>query len=231
MFRGKIKLLLSVLGLSSLLLLVYVAILSPSPLTASSKKVAVKADRFLARYIKDVVHEENCADFGFENLEEAKKARVGEPLIVKFIPLQALKGHQSGNDIATLLVDAGKLWFPVMVGEEGRAKLEVIEKDGEWLAGEFGRPKTARQVMEVTGKLYQILASQQIFPPFKVMLLNIPSLMATFVYVEGSQEKFLVPCMVQPKRFNLQNGVVYQPNEVLTSLKQLALEIDEDLFR
>jgi hypothetical protein len=214
MFRGKIKLLLSVLGLSSLLLLVYVASLSPSPLTSSSKKVAVKADRFLARYIKDVVHEENCADFGFENLEEAKKARVGEPLIVKFIPLQALKGHQSGNDIATLLVDAGKLWFPVMVGEEGRAKLEAIEKDGEWLAGEFGR-----------------LISHQIFPPFKVMLLNIPSLMATFVYVEGSQEKFLVPCMVQPKRFNLQNGVVYQPNEVLTSLKQLALEIDEDLFR
>jgi hypothetical protein len=197
---------------------------------SASDNASGKADKILSRYIKDVVQEDNCVDFGFPSLKEAKMARVGDPLRVHFISLQGLKGYESGEDISTLLVDAEKWWFPVMVGKEGRAKLEVIEKDGEWLAGEFGRPKSARQVIEVTGNLDQILSSH-ISRPFKVMLLNIPSLMATFVLVEGSQGKFLVPCMVQPERFNVQNGVVYEPTHVLNSLKELAKEIDEGLIR
>lgn len=186
------------------------------------------SQKSLEGYIRDVVNERNFANFGFKSLEEAKLARLGDPYKVMIIGLRDLKRYTPGSGVKNLLIDGKTLWYPVLVNGEIRAKLEIIEKEGKWIAGEFGRMKKAQKIYTAREALPRLLDSKGIGEPYTVMLIKIPALFAEFLYVESSKGEFFVPAMVQPERYKIKDAQVYDADEVLSQLKEAAQDIDEN---
>lgn len=185
------------------------------------------AQESLERYVENMLNEKNFANFGFKSLSEAKEARVGDPYEVMIIGLRDLKAYKPGTGARPLLMDAKTLWFPVMAEGETRTKLEIIEKDGKWIAGDFGGIRTVQKVASIEPQLPRLLKSKGIEVPDKLMLVKIPVLQATFLYVESPRGEFLIPTMVQPQRYKLQDAQIYTADEVLSILREFAVEIDE----
>lgn len=221
MLRG---ILLAVLGCSLIVLLASVAY-SQSKTQEQRIEFAQEA---LEAYVENVLNEKNFADFGFKRLDEARLARVGEPYRVMFIGLNDLKDYKPGTGARPLLRDAKTLWFPVMVERETRTKLEIVEIDGEWIAGEFGGIRTVQKAITAGTQLPGLLKSKEITEPQEPVMVEIPALHAVFLYVESPRGEFLIPAMVQPQRFKLQDGQIYSADEVLSRLSEFARQIDEN---
>ena len=221
-----------ILGISGIILSLLLVMGGPHPGSTEPGQAPPQeeAQTFLNQYLRDVINGQNCTAFGFVNYGEARLARVGEPYPVMLVKLNDLKNYQQGSGLRSLWVPTGKWWFPVLVKGQGRTKMEVLERNGQYLAGEFGGTRTAREVLKVISQLPKIFQTEQLAPT-DIRLVVIPALMANFVFVAGNQVDFLIPCTVHPARYNLQNGTPQDPDVLMTSLQNYAGEIGEDLFR
>jgi hypothetical protein len=199
--------------------------------TIVQKPVLEFAQESLEGYVNNVLNEKNFAKFNFKSLEEARKARLGDPYKVMFIGLEPLKNYKSGTGIRPLLMDTKTLWFPVMVGDEIRTQLEIREKKDKWVPGEFGRVRSVQEIVKVRNELPKLIQSKGLRAPYKLMLVRIPALYANFFYVESSQGEYLVPAMVQPQRYKLRNGQIYAADQALSNLREFAKEIDGKTLR
>jgi hypothetical protein len=191
------------------------------------KQVMEFSQQSLTEYVRNIINERNFTNFGFKSLKEARVARLGYPYQVMIIGLKDLKAYKSGLGVKPLLMDVKTLWFPVMVEDETRTKMEIVEKNGNWIAGEFGGVRTVKEIEIVKKQLPELLESKEVKEPYKIMLVKIPALYAAFLYIESSQGEFLIPAMVQPQRFNLETARLYNADEVLSKLREFAKEIDE----
>lgn len=182
----------------------------------------------LKKYVDNIVTEKNFAKFNFRSYEEAKTATIGDPYKVLIIGLRSLKTYVSGSEIKSILKDAKKIWIPVEVKGEIRTKMELVERRGSWIAGEFGGIRTVAEIASVKNQIPHLIRSKRIREPYEITLLQVPSMYAVFFYIDSHQGSYLVPAMIQPKRLNLENGRIYSANEVLIKLKEFAVKIDED---
>jgi len=190
------------------------------------KPVLEFAQKSLKGYVNNVLNEKNFARFNFKSLEEARVAHLGDPYKVMFIGLGPLKDYKSGTGIRPILIDAKTLWFPVMVEGEIRTKLEVREKKGKLVSGEFGGIRVVQEIAKVRDQVPRLIESKGLRGPFKLMVVKIPALYAHFFYVESSQGEYLIPAMVQPQRYKLENGQIYAADQALSNLREFAKEID-----
>jgi hypothetical protein len=201
---------------------------SPQQPMMQIKKVDIEiAHRSLQHYIRTIITEENYMRFGFESYGEAQRAQLGEPYWVMIIGLKDLKSYQQGTGTKGLLIDIKTIWFPVMVKGEVRTKMEMVNKGGRWIAGEFGRIKIVKEIISTKNKLPELLRSKGIERPYSITLLKIPALYAVFFHIDSSRGEFLVPAMIQPQRYNIRNAEIYSADEMLVKLKEFAQKIDE----
>ena len=185
-----------------------------------------KAPGALEKYITNFINEKNFANFNFKSVKEAKTARLGDPYNILTLDLKSLQEYESGMQFNSIAKDTRKAWFPVEVNGQIRTKLEMLEKDGEWIPGEFGGVKTVQEIANSKRKLPTLLASGGISGSYKIAILQIPIMYATFFYIEDSQGEFLVPAMINPQRFKIENGKLYKASEILLRLKDFAVKID-----
>lgn len=196
------------------------------------KKSALEfAQRSLKSYVNNVINEKNFMKFGFKSIGGAQIASVGDPYRVMTIGLKDLKTYKPGTGAKPLLMDVKIIWFPVMVEDEILTKLEIIEKEGKLISGEFGKITIVKEVATAKNRLPELLRSKEIEAPHKIFLLKIPALYAMFLYVESSKGEFLIPSMMQPQRYDLQNAQIYTADEVLSKLMEFAKKIDEKKLR
>lgn len=193
-----------------------------------SKQVLESSQKALADYITHFIRKDNLKSFGFESIEGSRAARLGNPYPVMIIGLRDLTEYKAGTSTRLLLIDSKTLWFPVNVEGRPRTKLEMVEKEGKWIPGEFGGTKTVEPVTMGLNQLPKLMESKGIHPPYRIMLVKIPALYATFLYREGPEGEFLIPTMVQPERFDLMNSQIYNSEEVLSKLREYAKRIDPD---
>lgn len=184
------------------------------------------AQKSLSNYVIDTLTETNSAKFNFRNLGEAKTAQLGDPFKVMFIGLDSLKNYKAGTGIKPIMIDAQTLWFPVMVGTEIRTKMEVVNKEGRLVAGEFGGTRRVLEIAKVQNQLSKLMEVKGIERPYKSMLLKIPALNAEFLFIDSSKGEILLSAMIQPQRYNLENGRIYDADEVLLKLKEFAKRIE-----
>jgi hypothetical protein len=221
-----------ILGILGIILGLFLVMAGPHPGSTEVGQAPSpeEAQTFLNQYLKDVINGQNCPAFGFVNYGETRLARVGEPYPVMLVKLNDLKNYQQGSGLRSLWVPTGKWWFPVLVKGQGRTKMEVLERNGEYLAGEFGGTRTAREILKVISQLPKIFPTEQMAPT-DIRLVVIPALKVNFFFVAGTQVEYLIACTVRPGRYDLQNGTPQDPEALLTALKSYAGEIGEDLFR
>ncbi len=212
---------------SILLSLVLVGVSLPvSSQETSSKAVQEFATSSLRNYVQNLLTSENVTRYGFENLKDAQTAQLGEPLRVMLIGLMDLKAYREGS-AKRLLRDTKTFWFPVTVRGQTLSKLEVIEKEGRLIAGEFGGFRSAQQVAAVRRETPRLLEAKGVQPPYEISLVKVPALAAVFLGVEGAGGEYLIPAMAQPERFRLENAEIYQAGDVLKRLSEVAQKVDE----
>jgi hypothetical protein len=180
----------------------------------------------LQKYVSEVVNKENFSKFNFKSYEEVATARLGQPYPVMYIGLQALQRYTPGTDIKSIAQDTNKIWFPVEVRGEARTKMVLVKKEGAWIAGEFGGTRTVEAIADVRSKIPRLVESRGIREPYTLALLEIPALYANFFYIESQQGNYLVPAMIRPGRYQIENGYIYPANELLARLKDFAVKID-----
>lgn len=220
LFRG---VLLAIVG-GSLIALFAVVVSSQDPL----KELAQES---LQDYVRDILTEVNYAEFGFKSLEEAQEAHVGDPLAVMFVGLEQLQVYEPGTGARPWLVDERIFWFPVVVEGQTRTKLEMVELNGEWVAGEFGGIATVERIATALEVLPMLLEERGLAWPDELMLVRIPALRAVFLYLESAGEEFFVPAMVQPERYDLLAEEVYPADELLYRLSEFAQQIEPGKVR
>jgi len=189
------------------------------------------ADSSLRTYVANVLREDNATRFGFKNLEEAKKAQVGEPLPILFIGLKELKAYRAGVGAGAVLSNARALWFPVTVDGQVRAKLEVAEVNGKWVAGEFGRPKSAQALMRVYGEVPKLLNEAQVPKEGQLALVRVPVLGVEAFYATGSKGDHFIVAITYGAIPEVKVGKVYPADELLGHLSRFAQTIREDEVR
>ena len=215
-------------GLSSVVALVFITLM-PHMLTAQVVQVeTVKkfADQALADYVANVVTEANASRLGFRDAEAAAEAKLGDPFPVTFIALGDLKEYTRDTSIDRVVRSRDAYWFPVRSGSGTVAQLEVLHRDGRWLAGDFGKPVTASTIGDVQDELPTLAASEGIAEPYQTSLVMIPVLNASFIRVSTPDTEYLVPAVVSPERLQLENGTVYLAEDLLEQLRTAVSEID-----
>jgi len=195
---------------------------------AIEKQLLEFAKKSLNDYINDIINENNYSKFNFKSLEESKSAYLGNPYSIGYIGLNSLKTYNPDSSIRSVLIDTKTYWFPVLVQGEIRTKLEIIEKKDQYIAGEFGGIRNVNEVALAINDLPKLLKSQNINAKFKIMLVKIPAMNAQLLYIESSQGEFLIPVMIQPQRFELQNRQIYKAKDGLSILKGFATKINGD---
>jgi len=185
-----------------------------------------KTHATLTRYVTDVLTEKNAGRYGFRSLQEAKSARVGEPLSVMLIGLSSLKEYKSDTKVGSMLINTKTLWYPVLVDGVTRTKLEMIIKDGALVPGEFGGIKSPERISSARKMLPRLIEGGAIRDVKNTTLVRIPALAAEFLYLETGQGDFFIPAMVNPERFDLDDGKVYPAADILSRLREIAKDID-----
>ncbi len=213
------------LPIGCLLIVLFPDSMQPQPQVAT--QIVESAGQALKTYTSGYLKPDNYARFGFRSLEEAARARLGNPLPIALITLNDLKAYKPGTGARQLLKDARALWFPVMVGDEVRAKLEMVQKDSRWTAGEFGGARTAPNVGRAAAGLTDRLAAMNIKAVEKLSLVRVPALNAAFLLVESPSGEHMVPATTGVQKFGLEEGRIYTAGEVLIRLSEFAQKVDE----
>lgn len=185
----------------------------------------------LDNYIRNTFTEKNIGNFGFKSLGEARNARIGKAYPVIIIGLKEIKLYRPGAKVISLNADTDTTWFPVTVASEVVAKLEIQEKDGQMIAGDFGARNESRRIAKIINTSFTLLKSKEITPENAIKILRVPYLKADFLFIESKQGEYLIPAMAVPGRFGLKNSVLYPSVEVLSRLKKHAVKIEEGMIR
>jgi hypothetical protein len=186
-------------------------------------KVAPFATQSLRQLTGQVLTSESATRFGFKSLDEAREARVGAPLKVLNIGLASLRKYAPGGGLRSVASESAAVWFPVLVGEQVRSKLELLRKpDGTWATGEFGRPHLAAEVAKAAG----VVARKADAPPPQVV--KVPALNLVLVHVVGEAGELLVPAV---GGFGLTTGTAYPADEALKKLAAAAATADDRQVR
>jgi hypothetical protein len=198
---------------------------------AQIKAAEAVSKQALTAYVSGVVNEQNYKSFGFESLEESRAARTGSPLPVMIVDLTAVAEFAQDQPLKGSLRDDGRLWYPVLVDDRVRTSLELVLQKDRWIPGAFGGTREIQTLVAVRDKLPELLQQRNVEAPYTVSVVQMPTLLATFLHVESGAGDYLIPAMIQPQRYGLENATVYPAEEVMLGLKDYAARIEKGLIR
>ena len=185
----------------------------------------------LENYVSHMLNEKNVQNFGFKNMKEAENARVGESVSVYYIHLDALKEYNPDIPVRKILSDPSKLFFFVLVDKEVRTKIEIIQIDGEWVAGEFGGIDSVQYIEKAHRELPALLKRFSISETKPPVLVQVPVLHATLLYIEADDGSgYFTNVTMLPARYGLKSGQLYRAERILTLFADDAEKIEEDLI-
>jgi hypothetical protein len=209
------------------------SLLCSSPGTAAEKdnKKLSFARTSLESYVNNALSAENVGNFGFSSMGDAKRAELGDAYPVLSLDLQGIKNYREGDSVASLKTNTETTWFPVKASGEVVAKLEILEKGNQMIAGEFGAASEARRITQVLADSMQTWKSRGMDDPLDMKIFRIPYMKADFVFLAGPQGEYLIPAMPLPGRYDLKNGDLHPAVEVLSRMKKYAQEIEEGMIR
>jgi hypothetical protein len=123
-----------------------------APVSPDAQTAATRA----LETLRKLVTADNARDMGFAEPGEAASATLGNPVRVQMVRLDALRQYQAGADPASLLTEANRIIYPVMVRDQVKSSVIVEGSGSEWKPSSFGGPhlvgQLARYRTDVTGR-------------------------------------------------------------------------------
>ena len=155
--------------------------------------------------LRRVVNAGNYASLGFDSLDEVLRARLGEPLQVYRVQLDALRDFTENTDPETLLVDIRRTLYPVKVGDRVATSIFVTGSREGWRASEMGNAAVARLISR-----YRHGAGD--------FVVHVPAMKSWFVADRVEGKLMLTPVMDDP-RTKLRAGETLPADVVFLQLK------------
>ena len=118
---------------------------APQPPPAPTQAAA--AQQGLAT-LQQLVTPQNYAGLGFSSPEEVRRAQLGSPMPLFRVELNTLMQMTPQTPSSTVLVDARRSLYPVVVDQRVASSLFVMRHDDGWRATDFGSAAVARLTTE-----------------------------------------------------------------------------------
>lgn len=156
---------------------------------------------------------------GFRSAEEAAQARLGEPFVISYVPLEGLREYDASKNPSSIILDGRRMLFPVLVGAETRTGIEVSEKHG-WHASAIGGSAIALLLEEAR------TAHRGSHPGSSYFAVQVPALNLYFLGVDTAGARMLIP-LANDERFpRLRAGEAVGASEALAELVPAARQLD-----
>lgn len=158
--------------------------------------------------LRALVSEKNYGGLGFASAADVQRARLGKPLAIFRVQLDALEKYRPEQDPNSIIVNAHRSLYPVEVDGDVASSLYVTQHNDGWRATDFGNVAVARAVTHYRGSPSDFVVW-------------IPALKVYFVARKSATGLSLTPIIDDP-RFALKAGVTLPANRVFVLLQRAA---------
>jgi hypothetical protein len=187
--------------------------LSAQAQPSNQEKTPDEAAEVWLGIFRETVNEENFKALGFLSLEEVEQTKLGAPMTVFMVGLDSLREYQPRSDPEKLLIDIGRVIYPVNVQEKVRVSLEVGLYDGEWTGKQFGEGNLA--------KLFSRTRENE-----SDFVVWIPAFNQYFIASRAEPGLILTPILDDP-HLELQAGIPIPAEELFTQLIPAAKRLED----
>jgi hypothetical protein len=191
-----------------------------------ANKLRTTAAISLKEYVSNFLNNENIQRFGFSSIEEAKNSKIGDPIQVLMIGLTDIQKFEKGSDPKTLLINIDTWWFPVLTDNVIKTKIEIIERDGKMVPGEFGGIKLVSSIMNSRQELLNRLKERSLAPTKEIAIVKIPALMIVLLLTEVDNTLYAVPSTGSIEFYGLRQNELVRLDEALLRIKVVASKVD-----
>jgi len=137
--------------------------------------------------LRKLTTEETFRDLGFESVNEAERATLGEPIQFFYVRLDQLREFKPEDDPNELLIDAKRYLYPVLVDGKLRSAVTVEMLKGKFVAVGFGGASLVAEYDKV-----RLMKSADGRKEFKAV--QIPSMQLNFLAHSGpGSDQVLTP--------------------------------------
>lgn len=171
---------------------------------------------------RQLINKDNFKDLGFDSVEEAGSATLGEPLPVVFVRLDQLRQYQQGSDAGSLLGQSNQMNFPVMVKDQVRSSVVVENVNGRWKTSSLGNGALAKQIAAV-----RKAPTPSAGPAAPTVLVHTGALGLYFLGQKVDNKWMLTPLTAHPE-LELRAGASVPAEEVFGRLVPFAKKLRDD---
>jgi len=159
-------------------------------------------------------------DIGFKSIEDVDNAQLGPPLRIYKVPLDELQKFQSGDNPDHLLVNTGRVLFPVTVNEHYLSSLTVTESSITMSKGWKGARVTGTGFPRLIRKIEQLKPSSSSFlvliTPLRLSLLG-----------DHKEGRLVLAAIEENPHFELNAGEEHDAAELFGKLAQDAKKVHQ----
>jgi len=169
-----------------------------STLDDSIKASRPKAEKAMAEYLRDVDNAapEEFRALGFASRDEARSAKLGDPLPVIFVRLDRLSAFKASANINGLMNEVHRVVYPVNVGKAARSTIELKKQGDEWVATALGGRNFIKLFSSAREKA--MTAQAQKGANVRYSAVHIPALNLYFLGEQTADTFILIPLLDEP---------------------------------
>jgi hypothetical protein len=199
---------------------------------AGQSEVPAKVKQYAEKALRtnfELIDKTNYSTYGFKELDEINKAKLAEPYEMYYIRLDKLQEYEKEKDTSNLILNSKKFWFPIEVNGVTRLKIEIIDKDGQLITGDFGAARSAQMVGKIDGKLLAELSTKGVVNIKRKSLVQIPSINTLIFMIEGQSGILFVP--IYSDADSVEIGHAYNAADIFSMLSAYSQKIGKDIIR
>jgi hypothetical protein len=154
--------------------------------------------------LRTIVTKDNYRAMGFASVDEVSRMELGSPFSMFYVRLDQLRGFKSLTNPDTLLVDSGRLLYPVSSGGAVRSSITMAMVNEQWRATGFGQASFVQRLVAARKDAGDVVV-------------QIPSLSLTFLGRRVQGQLMLEP-ILDDARLGLRAGAALPAADVFTRL-------------
>jgi hypothetical protein len=182
-------------------------------LSMSHDKATLFAKKSLGDFAQ-LVQQVDVRTLGFDTLEQALDAKLGQPITDVMIRLDELREYRTGDQAKAIMHATGRLIYPLEIDRKARSSMVLsLNESNNWTLESFGG---AKQVSMIT-KLRKELANKDTKSEKEYYQVRVPALQLMFIGTDLDGTGFLSPLFDMPV-YGLSKGEIYPASEVLSKL-------------
>lgn len=176
-----------------ILMMVMFSLVFSQKFALNVREIQPVAEKAVETYAK-LVTEKNFQTMGLKSLDEKDKVVPGKPLKVFMIRLDQLQEYKAGTEPASLLIGGDVVIYPLLIGEEIRAAIDLQKVKEKWEVTGIGSANLAKILFPARRRAAELSRSD--ISSFAAV--RIPALNLIFLGYYVEKQLMLIPVFDDP---------------------------------